>query len=98
MSIHDLYECLHLENKGDPSLTLHQLNELKETIQKSPYIFISKVEDFIRAKSEQCNICPRCYTELHTKTENNETTEYQGMEVSEPVHSKYCANGCNIDY
>lgn len=90
ITILDLFESIQTNNNGDIKETLQDLTDLRDDIQASPYLYIAKLENFIRAKAEINHKCPKCFGDIQVTYDGNETTEYQGVPVSEPQYIIMC--------
>jgi hypothetical protein len=89
ISVHELYECLY-DSVKDEKLALRLLNDIKETIQKSPFKYIADIEEFTREKANYLHICRKCQGDLETVYDGFEEHEFQGMPVTEKQYSVIC--------
>lgn len=90
ITILDLFESIQSTNNGDIKETLQDLTDLRDDIQASPYLYIARLENFIRAKVEENHKCPKCFGDMQVTYDGCEASEYQGTPVSEPMHILMC--------
>lgn len=86
----DILQALVKYFKGDRIESYETIDDMIELFLHEPAKISNKFREIIQEDAQDHSLCPICYQNLVTRESKNETVEYQGTPVNEPIHKRYC--------